>query len=148
MRVDVTASSHAIQEAIRQIDWYDAKSRLGLENAISNAVRRMAYRAKAKVPRRTGSLRNSIYTSMKKQLLQGEFGAKMYYAHFIEYGTKAHTVQPVKRKCLTIPDGSVIRFTNNMVAVPAQPARPFIEPAYKTEEPKLLADIEKVLQKP
>lgn len=148
MRVDVTASSQAIREAMSKIDWYDAKSRIGLENAIGSAVRRMAYRAKAKVPRNTGSLRNSIYTSMKKQLLRGEFGAKKPHAHFIEYGTKSHTVQPVNRKRMRMADRNVIRFTSKKVTVPAQPARPFIEPAYKAEEPKLLADIEKVLKNP
>lgn len=148
MRVDVTASSSAIREAIKSIDWYDAKSRMGLEKAIGSAVRRMAYKARAKVPRDSGSLRNSIYTSMKKQLLQGEFGARKPHAHLIEYGTKSYTVQPVKRKRMRMADSGVIRFTSRKVTIPARPARPFIEPAYKTEEPKFLSDIKKVLQKP
>lgn len=148
MRVDVTASSKAIQDAMNKISWYDAKSRLGLENAIGRAARRMAYRAKSKVPRGKGTLRNSIYASVKKGLLRGEFGAKKPHAHLIEYGTKAHTVRPVKRKALRIIDQNVIRFTSKKIVIPAQPARPFMEPAYKTEEPKFLDDVKKVLKNP
>lgn len=147
MRVDVTASAKSIREAINKIAWYDAKSRLGLENAINNTTRRMAYRAKSKVPRGRGVLRNSIYSSMKKGLLRGEFGARKPHAHLIEYGTKAYTVKPKNKKVLRIIDQNVIRFTSKTITIPAKPARPFIEPAYKAEEPKFLANVEKVLKK-
>lgn len=148
MRVDVTASSKSIQEAINKIAWYDGKSRIGLEKAIGSATKRMAYKAKSGVPRGRGTLRNSIYASMKKGQMRGEFGAKKPHAHLLEYGTKPYTVEPVNRKRLRIVDHNVIRFTSKKVTIPARPARPFIEPAYKTEEPKFLADVEKVLKNP
>lgn len=84
---------------------------------------------------------------MKKGLLRGEFGARKPHAHLIEYGTKAYTVKPKNKKVLRIIDQNVIRFTSKTITIPAKPARPFIEPAYKAEEPKFLANVEKVLKK-
>ena len=150
MQVDVTTSSQAIHDAVRQIGWYDAKSRLGLERAIGSAVRRMAYKAKTKVPRASGSLRDSIFSSMKKRTLQGAFGAKKPHAHLIEYGVKESVEEPVKAKALEIPiimRSSHVAYRRRAI-IPKRGARPFIEPSYKAEEPKLLEDVEKVLKKP
>lgn len=148
MRVDVTASSKSISDAIKKIAWYDGKARLGAEKAIRGAVRRMAYRAKARAPRASGALRDSIYSSMNSARLQGEFGAKKPHAHLVEYGTKSYTAEPVKKKALRFVNNDVIRFVRKKVTIPARPARPFFEPAYKQEEPKLLNEIERVLKKP
>ncbi len=146
MRVDVTASSAAIRRAIGQIRWYDANSRLGAERAIHSAVRRMAYRAKASVPRGRGVLRDSIYYSMKKALLRGEFGAKKPHAHLVEYGTTAHKTVLKNRKALRFNVGGKELFRHS-TQVPSIRGRPFMKPAYEAEEPKFLADIEKVLRK-
>lgn len=146
MRVDVTASSAAIRKALGDISIYDAKSRLGLENAINKAVKRMAYRTRARVPRRRGALRRSIFMSFSRVKCAGEFGAKKPHAHLVERGTRGHWVKPNKKKALKIVDQHVRRFVRRAVYIPAIPARPFVEPAYKAEEPKLIDEIAKVMK--
>ena len=147
MQVDVTASSEAIRRALRQISVYDARTRIGLETAIHNSVKRMAYGAKSRVPRAQGTLRKSISSSFKTQTCEGKFMAKKPHAHLVEYGTKAHWVQPTKKKALRMVGLGIVRFVQRKVLIPAIPARPFMAPAYRADEPRLIAEIEDLLRR-
>lgn len=155
MRVDVTASSAAIRKALGDISIYDAKSRLGLERAISNATRRIAYRTRANVPiGPTGNLRKSIYSSFSRVRCAGEVGAARTedsHAHLVEYGVRAHRTFLTGKH--SYPPAKALRFMSGgktvfarVTHIPKIPARPFMAPAYKAEEPKLIDEIAKVMK--
>lgn len=157
MLVEVSASSAAIRDAVNNIKLYDAKTRLGLERVISNATKRIAYRSRRNAPKGpTGNLRKSIRSSFSAKNLRGEVGAmktKGNHAHLIEYGVHAHRTFLSGRKSKPGRPAKVLRFWKGGTAhfarvthIPAIPARPFMTPAYKAEEPKLLMDIAQVMK--
>lgn len=91
--------------------------------------------ARARVPVDSGALRASIRVSAR---LKGtEVTARVtaggrsrkgdaYYAHMIEFGTKAHRIGPKNAKALVI-NGQVMRGEINH---PGASARPFMRPAF------------------
>lgn len=157
MRIEVSASNAAIRDAVNNIKLYDAKSRLGLERAIQNATRRIAYRAKKNAPKGpTGNLRKSIRSSFSAKALRGEIKAMRpegSHAHLIEYGVSAHRTYLTGRKSKPGHPAKVLRFKYGgktvyarSTQIPGIPARPFMTPAYKAEEPQLLEDIAAVMR--
>ena len=49
-----------LNKALHQIDFWDGKTRLKVEDAVSRGTKRVASDARRKVPRRTGTLRKSL----------------------------------------------------------------------------------------
>ncbi|MBR4401029.1 MAG: HK97 gp10 family phage protein [Synergistes sp.] len=153
MKVDVSASSAAIRDAVNSIKMYYGKSRLGLERIIANATRRIAYRTKQNAPKGpTGNLRKSIESSFSAKALRGEIKAVMPHAHLVEYGVRAHRTYLTGKH--SSPPAKVLRFKSGgktvfarSTRIPAIHARPFMGPAYKAEEPRLISEIETLLRR-
>lgn len=96
--------------------------------------------ARARVPTRTHTLRKSIaYTATTS--LHGSFKGKVYikhgkkakhdgyYAHMVEFGTKAHLVKARQKRVLS--NGRMI--FGRAVWIPAIGAHPFMRPAAETK---------------
>lgn len=95
----------------------------------------VAKEMKQAVPRGKGNLRKSITYSNKRNR-RGGFSAKVgafrtaradgFYAKFVEFGTKKHTIRGKTKKSVSV-GGS--QFSE--VQHPGNRANPFIEPAFK-----------------
>jgi HK97 gp10 family phage protein len=70
--------------------------REGLAAAPHDEMSKVTERAKEIVPVRTGRLRNSIYRR-KTGFLSWEVGATMFYAGFVEFGTRYMRARPYLR---------------------------------------------------
>lgn len=149
MKLDIQPANGEIAKALKSISTFDGKTRIKIENAVNNTVRAMARLAKQKVPRRTGRLEDSVFSSFRKGECVGYFGARRQNAHLIEGGVKASVVKPKKKN-----GKKVLRFYPYYVGapvyrrrmnIPARPARPFVKPAYDDELPRLFNRLRKAL---
>lgn len=89
-----------LNKALKQISFYDGKTRLKVEAAISSGAKRVASDARRKVARDTGALRKSIKSSFTKKNCTGYAKAMSPVAHLIENGVKMSVAKPKgKRFC-------------------------------------------------
>lgn len=155
--IKADVESLAIRETLKAIRMYDGKTRLGLERAINNGIKRMAASAKRRVPVGRGTLKKSIFSSFRKHEYYasgpvGYFGAREPHAHLIERGVTRSEVNPDKKKALAITGTNIVENASSMVifaaraTIPSRRAQPFIEPAYDEERLQLIRDIKKAAQ--
>lgn len=142
----VKVSEGELSKAIRQISAWDGKNRLRVEGALKRGTSGVAREARQRVPVRTGKLKKSIKTRFSAVKLEGQVYSNVPYAHLVEFGSRAHTVKPQKKKALRFfRDGPV--FTKR-ARIPAQSGKPFFKPAYDYVEPQLIREVKKAVQEP
>jgi HK97 gp10 family phage protein len=78
-----------------------------MRGAMSEAAELLKNEVKARVPVKTGALRDSVRASVfnRKKTVVGYVtlgNEKAYYARFIESGTKAHWIEPSTKRALLI----------------------------------------------
>lgn len=128
------------------ISAWDGKTRLAIENALQDSTKNIARGAKQKVAQRSGKLKKSIKTGFDRRKPEGLVKAKTPYAHIVEFGAKAHIVRAKNKKALSISAGGDLLLRKS-AKIPARKGRPFIKPAFDAEEPKLISNMKKVLNK-
>lgn len=135
-----------LDDALRNIAAYNTKTLIGLEESVRDAGVNIAGKARLAVNVRTGRLRRSIKSNFNRTKMQTTIQTKVPYAHLVELGAAATIIKPKKRKFLKIPSSSGNYFVSRPIHIPARPARPFMNPAYQSEKPKLEARVKKILQ--
>ena len=135
-----------LSKAIRQISAWDGKTRLRVEAVQKKGTNAVAREARQRVPVRSGKLKKSIKTRFSTVKLEGQVYSNVPYAHLVEFGSRAHTVRPKKKKALRFFKGGPV-FTKRS-RIPAQAGKPFFKPSYDYVEPQLLRDVKKAVQEP
>jgi len=135
-----------LTKALGSISAWDGKTRLAVENALQNGTKAVARGAKQRVAQRSGKLKKSIKTGFDRRKPEGMVRAKTPYAHIVEFGSKSYTLRAKNKKALTIPGGSALVLRKS-AKIPARKGRPFIEPSFEAEEPKIVSSMKKVLNK-
>jgi HK97 gp10 family phage protein len=87
MTVKLQVDLKDIEEFSKALRRMPEDMRENIYNGLSEAARQTVVRARAYAPVRTGALRASIYAYLSKDLVL-TFGAYVYYAMFVEYGTR------------------------------------------------------------
>ena len=100
-----------LSKAIGQISAWDGKSRLRVEGALRRGTSGVAREARQRVPVRTGKLKKSIKTRFSAVKLEGQVYSNVPYAHLVEFGSRAHTVKPQKKKARDF-SGAVLSLRN------------------------------------
>lgn len=108
-----------LRNVLRNIDRYNARTAVNIENAVSASTKNIAKGCRQRVPKRTGDLKKSIRSSFDIRKIQGTVRAKEFYAHFVEFGAKA---VPAKN-------------------IPQRNERPYMRPSYEEEKPNLIRGI-------
>lgn len=134
-----------LNKALRQIDFWDGKTRLKVEAAVATGTKRVAADARRKVPRRTGTLRKSLKSSFKRRGCTGLVKAMSPVAHLIENGVKTSIAEPQKKKVLKFFSGGKLYY-RRWTMIPARRARPFMKPAYEANVNKIIDDIKKAVK--
>lgn len=134
-----------LNKALKQIAFWDCKTRLKVEDALSRGTKRVAADARRKVPRRTGTLRKSIKISFKRRTCTGLVKAMAHHAHLIENGVKASIAEPQKKTVLRFRSGGKLYY-RKWTRIPARRARPFMKPAYDANVGKIIDDIKKAVK--
>ena len=134
-----------LNKALKQISFYDGKTRLKVEGAVSTGTKRVAADARRKVARDTGALRKSIKSSFTKKNCTGYAKAMSPVAHLIENGVKKSVAEPQKKTVLKFRSGGKLYYRKR-TTIPARRPRPFLEPAYKANESKIIDDIKKAVR--
>ena len=146
MKFYAKVTSNDLTKALGSISACDGKTRLAVENALQNGTKAVARGANQRVAQRSGKLKKSIKTGFDRRKPEGMVRAKTPYAHIVEFGSKSYTVRAKNKKALTIPGGSALVLRKS-AKIPARKGRPFIKPAFEAEEPKIVSNIRKVLNK-
>lgn len=134
-----------LQKTIAQITKYSAKTRLEIEGAIDKARKAIGKSARQRVSTDSGGLKKSIRTSFSAQKVTGEVKAFKPHAHLVEFGARAATAEPKRKKAMTIDANGIRRFAKK-ASIPRRSARPFMKPAFEEHEPELMRDIKKAVQ--
>ncbi len=130
-----------LRSVLNQLSTYDGKTRLKIEEVTSNAVKTIAKGAKNRVPVKKGKLKKSIRSKFNKKIGVGDVFTTLQTAHLIEFGVKAHTVEP-NEKFMRVK-GS---FIGKKIKLPGFSARPFLKPAYEEELPHFISEIKKAVK--
>lgn len=146
MKFYAKVTSNDLTKALESISAWDGKTRLAVENTLQNGTKAVARGAKQRAAQRSGKLKKSIKTGFDRRKPEGMVRAKTPYAHIVEFGSKSYTVRAKNKKALTIPGGSALVLRKS-AKIPARKGRPFIKPAFEAEEPKIVSNIRKVLNK-
>ena len=95
---------------------------------------------------RTGRLKSSITQRFEStaEMATSIVGTNVSYGVMWEKGIAAHDVVPVKAKALRFEIGGQI-FFRKKVHIPAQAARPFLEPALQEMRPQIVDELQKAL---
>jgi len=100
---------------------------LNLKPAISRLINELSeYAEKAmreEAPERTGALKRSIRRTVSG--FESEISPQVSYVVYVEYGTRPHTITPVRAKVLRFEVGGEIVFTR-LVHHPGAKPNPFV----------------------
>jgi HK97 gp10 family phage protein len=120
--------------------------RAEIGQSIERTAKRIVDDAKTRVPVETGTLKAAIDYRVAKNGLTATLGIRRkaarrdaFYAHFVEFGTRAHQVKVKTARILR--DAKTGRVFGARVTIPALPARPFLTPAFEAAKPEGVADI-------
>lgn len=148
-----TIKTEGLSECLKDISKYNGRCRLAVENALRQGTKRVAKGARRRVPVESGGLKKSITSSFKTTTLVGYARAKKPHAHLIEFGAKGTVVRPKKKTILQFHrdrwknyTGDKTILTFKKVTIPTRRAKPFMLPAFYSEEDKIIADVKKGLQ--
>ena len=146
----VNFSVPELGQALDQINKYDGKSRMGIENAVQNSTKAIGTGMRQRVSVVSGRLRKRIRTRFSankygRGLIEGAAAAVTPYAHLVEFGAKATIVRPKNKKALAIDAYGYRRYATKAV-IPARRARPYARPAFEAEKPNLIRAISEAVK--
>jgi hypothetical protein len=143
-----------LQEAIKSISAYDRKTAAGIEHVVYNSTKTICAGAKKLVSVESGDLKKHISFRFNKLSITGTIAAKRPHAHLVEFGASAATEVPKRKKALTVSGktlGPLMPGQTHFAAkanIPKRRAKPYMEPPYKDEAPKMVNELKKVIKKP
>lgn len=144
----ITFKVPEIKATLDQLNAYNGKERLRVENVIQSSTKNIARGARNRVPVRTGNLKKKISSRFNRVGKYGPYGtvsARRPYAHLVEFGAKGTTVAPKNKKAMTIDEYGIRRYAQK-AKIPARKERPYMRPAFEDEKPKLIRDLKGAVQ--
>lgn len=136
-----------------------------VKHVLSSSAEQITTQMKARVPTRTGKLRASIGYSIgakpsRKVFVTSKFGGEgflaayiyagdrsgkgsAFYAHFVEFGTKAHRISSRDGGLLRLADN---RFLKSVYHTGAR-AKPFFYPVWRVMQPRVTREMRAGLRK-
>lgn len=136
----------ALQKALEELP--EKLERNVIRSALRVGIKGMKAEAEARVPVKSGDLKASL--KIRTRLVKGEPVAgltagdkKAYYAHMIEFGTKAHEIKSTNGKPLFVSNGRPIY----KVKHPGARAQPFMRPAFDAGNRKAVEDFAAYVRK-
>lgn len=144
MRFTVGVPEDELRKTLRRISVWKARKILEAENILREGTRRVAAGARHRVPADTGRLRKSIRWGFSAAKAEGTVYTAVPYAHLVEFGSRAFTARPKRKKALMFENGGETAFAKK-ADVPARSAKPFMKPAYDCESPAIAAELKRAL---
>ena len=145
------SSIKGLDSLLRKLDTLGGNSTEVLERGITKAAKRVQRDAKLLCPVDSGDLRNSIRaeTEVQDGVVIGKVSTNKEYAPYVEFGTgqrgqsgEAYTTDLERGEALKYP--GELSYRQDWVGMPAQP---FLYPAMKQNEDKIIGDVANELRK-
>ena len=130
---DITKLANALRQSGQQAD---ATSM----DVLVNSANYMKGEMEARVPVRTGRLRQSIQIRVRGDKVY--IGPETEYDAFIEFGTRPHEIRAKKGKALAFKSGGqtvIVKKVNH----PGTKAQPYVRPAFEAWRSRLGEDVAK-----
>lgn len=118
---DINALANALRDSAGQAD-------VTTQNVLVNSANYLKGEMEARVPVRTGRLRQSIQVRVHGEKVI--IGPDTEYAAFVEFGTKPHVIRAKNAKALAFKMGGqtvIVRKVNH----PGTKAKPYVRPAFE-----------------
>lgn len=147
MKIHMKVDSTDMTNALKQINAWDGKARLAVENVLKKGTKDIRRDAASRAASKSGALKKSLKTRFKAAKCQGEVYTKLPYAHIVEYGAKEHVMVPKNKKAIRFFVGSEPVFAKK-VKIPKYTAKPYLKPAYDYHAPDIVKNIGRVVRKP
>lgn len=142
MNIDVDLAG--LNKAIQKIKSWETEKAQQVKDAVNESALNVQKGAKRRVRVVTGRLRASITIEPFNGGFGMSVGTNVKYAKPVEFGSRAHVVRAKRKKALFWPGAS---HPVKQVNIPAQPARPFLFPAWEEEKPELVKALKEALRK-
>ena len=118
---DITRLAEAMRESAKDSD-------ITTQNVLIHSANYIKADMEARVPVRTGTLRQSIEVKVSHDKVV--IGPNTDYAAYVEFGTKPHTIYPKNKKALVfVVNGNKV-FAKK-VNHPGTKAQPYVRPAFE-----------------
>jgi len=130
--------------AIKEINKYDTRTAMKIEDAISKSTKAIRKGAANRIHNVSGDLKKHTTSSFNKLKLEGTVRAKSPTAHLVEFGAKAVVMKA--KDTVMINDTYGIRRYFVEAHIPARAAHPFMAPAYNDQRPILIKDLKDAVQ--
>jgi len=101
-----------IQDVLKR---FPAEIKTAVQRVLEYETVQIAERARQLAPVRTGALRASIYT-VTRDFLSVALGAAVYYAGFVEYGTRKMAARPYLRPAIEEKRQELLEKTGEAIA--------------------------------
>ena len=143
MEFTVQVENGELAAALGSINAWDGKTRLAVEAALKKGTDRILRQARQRAAVRTGAMKKSLKQSFSATKLEGRVYSNKPYAHLVEYGAKAASVRPKRKKALRFSNGDFSMKAN----IPRRDPKPFMKPAYDYCAPDIIKEIKKAVGK-
>jgi len=143
---NVKVDRSELNRLMKDISAWDGKKRMAVETILKSSSKDIQKQAKLRVPVRSGKLKSTVKQKFSAPKMQAMVFSNLQYAHIVEFGARAHTIRPKKKKVLRIPKDGGYVFAKE-VNVPKLTAKPFMKPAYEYEEHHIIRNLRKALNK-
>lgn len=142
MNIDVDLAG--LNKAIQKIKSWETEKVKQVKDTINESALNVQKGARRRVRVATGRLRASITIEPFNGGFAMAVGTNVKYAKAVEFGSPARVIRAKRKKALYWPGAS---HPVKQVKLPAQPAKPFLFPAWEEEKPKLIQALKEALGK-
>lgn len=112
-------------EVSRQVENLSQKLKQSIFTFLDELTRFALEEMRRRAPERTGKLRGSIKRRLSLARLEGEIAPTVPYAVYVEYGTRAHMIRPVRASALRFEVEGEVVFAK-LVRHPGTKPQPFV----------------------
>ncbi len=141
----VNFSVPELGEAIAKVGAYNGKSRLRIETVVEKSTKNIATGVRR---RAVGSLKKKTSSRFDRKTVTGYVSVKSPIAHLVEFGAKAATEKPSKKKALKIPSPGlgVADMYAKSAHIPKRRENPYMRPSFEDEKPDFVKGLKEAVQ--
>jgi hypothetical protein len=148
--ITVTLNDASLQGVLGKIKKYSRDVKIDVNKEVLSSALRVTADAKMNIYRNRSIKTSNLWKNITYRHIPSKYGAEVYtrvfYAEYVEEGTKPHVIKVKNAKALHFKVGGKDVFVKK-VNHPGTRAKPFMQPAADKERPIYIENLKRVLTK-